>query len=81
MAIRSFISDLVILRKMNINLIKSFIEESLVAAVFIISNFIFKWYTSLLTYTIFILLVIFMERDNIKSGIKTVRQIDFNAIE
>ena len=81
LAIRSFISDLVILRKMNINLIKSFIEENLVVAVFIISNFIFKWYTSLLTYTIFILLVIFMERDNIKSGIKTVRQIDFNAIE
>lgn len=81
LAIRSFCSDWILFKKKSIKLFFSFIEETIIVFIFILSNVFLIWYLSLCLYLVLLSVIWFFEREKIKISLINIKNVDYKTIE
>lgn len=81
LAIRSFLSDIILYDKKSINIFSSFFKETVMVFIFILTNNFLQWYLALVINFCFFIVIWMTDRKRIKNAFNVLKNIDYESIE
>lgn len=81
LAIRSFLSDIILYDKKSINIFSSFFKETVMVFIFILTNNFLQWYVALGINFCFFIVIWITDRKRIKNAFNVLKNIDYESIE